>query len=307
MSSSSRAFSAHPFLQPSLRPSAGPAFTQKKYDSSAYDPRQYQSYASAIIEVTPELADWWLTNFANPNNGRVLKSHQDKMVRSILSGQFEPTPDHIAFDVDGMLFNGHNRLTAITNADVPVRLAVCFGFPTSACEKTDKGVTRTGGHTFHMRGVLSANIAHAICAAIFLHEAGRPMDHCSVSAQEALEIYDRDPETMDRLVNESRPVSVGCGITHSVIGSMMYACRKIDRQDAEVFFSALRTGVGDRLREDSPVIVLRRRITGALKRNEKLHKREQAAFIAKAWNAFRQNRTMGILRWSSEEGFPELV
>lgn len=295
-------------LRPLLDRNAAMALSRiEKFDGGEYDPRQYREWASGIVDITPELAAWWLQNFANPRNGRhgrTLRHHQDKLLRSILTGQFEPTPDHIAFDVNGMLFNGHNRLTAISKSGRTVRQAVCFGFPSSACDKTDKGVSRTGGHTFMLRGIPNSNCAHGVCAAVYLHECGLPFENMAVNEHEALGVYDRDPERIDAIVRDARTVGSGCAIPPAVVGCMMYLCSSISADDSEQFFLSLGTGAG--LELTSPILMLRRRMESARKRSEHLSRREMGALIAKAWNAYRTGRTIGLLRWNPDEAFPVL-
>jgi hypothetical protein len=257
------------------------------------------------MEITPEVAQWWLANFSNPLNGRKLSSHQDKLVRAIQSGEFEPTSDHISFEVGGMMTNGHNRCNAIARAGITVRQGVCFALPRTAKDKTDKGVSRTTAHTFVMHGVPNANIVAAAASAIYLYEAGLPFEHIAVSEQEAFEIYNRNPEDFIALCKEGRLVSSGCGIRNSVVTCLMYVARAVNRQVADQFFTDLKTGAN--LAPTSPVLALRKRISLGKARGEQLVPQVTAAFTIKAWNAVRMAKPMVNIRWDKSEGFPQMI
>lgn len=94
-----------------------------------------------IREVTPALAQEWL-DARGPN--RSLKPARIAVYASAMkAGQWRLTHQGIAFDEHGRLIDGQNRLAAIIEAGVTVRMLCTWGLDAEAILDLDIGIPRT--------------------------------------------------------------------------------------------------------------------------------------------------------------------
>jgi hypothetical protein len=76
--------------------------------------------------------------------------------------------------------------------------------------------------------------------------------------------------------------------------------------DSKEFWSGVCFGLG--LEDGSPLKVLRDLLTRDKMSKSNLPAREKKALIVKAWNAFRTDKKVKVLRWNKEnEKFPEII
>lgn len=97
-----------------------------------------------IVEVTPELAQIWLGR--NIANNRKLKTKSIAgYAMDMANRNWGLTPDAIAFDAEGNLFNGQNRLNAVIKSGTTIQAFCVFGFPMTPNDfmHLDGGAKRT--------------------------------------------------------------------------------------------------------------------------------------------------------------------
>lgn len=115
--------------------------------------------------ITPAMAAEYLSH-ANPEN-RVIKPFKVReYVSDILSGNWDiQSPDNaIAFNEDGVLVNGHHRLTAIIKAGVPLVMYVWRNVSRDV-RIFDRGALRTTVDTLNMSGI-GRNVANNMTVAV---------------------------------------------------------------------------------------------------------------------------------------------
>lgn len=93
-------------------------------------------YMECWIEVTPELAEYWLST-RNTRNRPQRDSRIQLMVRDMRLGTYRRTHQGIAFDVNGVLCDGQHRLVAIVESGKAVMFRVTFGLEPDAIEAID--------------------------------------------------------------------------------------------------------------------------------------------------------------------------
>lgn len=98
--------------------------------------------------ITPQRAQELLKT--NPRNRTINKSFVDMLTKNILNGQYEETHQSIAISKDGVLIDGHHRLTAVANANIPVRMQVTYDANNST--KIDVGYKRNQRDQGYMNG-----------------------------------------------------------------------------------------------------------------------------------------------------------
>lgn len=91
--------------------------------------------------ITPDLAYQYLRH--STENRKIRWDVVGRLVRIIRRGEWEVTPDGIAFDTNGRLVNGHHRLHAIIEADTAVYMRVTRRLSPTAWYGIDLGVART--------------------------------------------------------------------------------------------------------------------------------------------------------------------
>ncbi len=94
-------------------------------------------------DVTPQMAHVWLTH--NTNNYRKLSSANIKNLKDeLIGGVWMATTQGVGFDVNGVLVDGQNRLTAILQTGITAEdMLVCYNLPEDAKFKIDVGRKRT--------------------------------------------------------------------------------------------------------------------------------------------------------------------
>lgn len=116
------------------------------------------------VKVTPSLARSLLIK-ANPLNRRSEKVI-DRYAGAMRRGEWKISHQGIAFDINGMLVDGHHRLYAIERAGVPVVLAVTHNVAEDAVLAMDQGWGRTLGQVLQIAPRIAQVMHLAVLAAI---------------------------------------------------------------------------------------------------------------------------------------------
>lgn len=128
------------------------------------------------------------------------------------------------------------------------------------------------------------------------------------SHQQLLEILARHPELRDCL-HVGRRVHNAVRTTTSIGGLAWWLFFRIDADDACFFVDRLCDGAD--LTDGSPILALRKALINNAAARAKQPDFVVIALVIKAWNAYRQGRTMQVLAWKSggaaPEAFPEPV
>ena len=115
------------------------------------------------VLITPSMAREWLerNNGNRPiRNTKIVQYSQD-----MKAGRWMLTHQGIAFNGDGRLLDGQNRLHAIVRAGVPVEMMVCRGVPTNTFYSMDTGPNRNGSDVLVIHG-LGVRVSRIIAAAV---------------------------------------------------------------------------------------------------------------------------------------------
>lgn len=91
--------------------------------------------------VTPDVARDYLK--LNIRNRKLNRREIESIARDIVRGKYVVTHQGIAFDRDGHLVDGQQRLQSIVLANKPVKLQVTRGLSAEAVLAIDRGTTRS--------------------------------------------------------------------------------------------------------------------------------------------------------------------
>ena len=95
----------------------------------------------SIETITPDQATEYLSSNFKTNRGKSI-NNINRWSADMRAGRWKLSTDCIAFDTDGRLINGQNRLSALEKAKVPVQFLVARNFPTDAIGVLDLGKKR---------------------------------------------------------------------------------------------------------------------------------------------------------------------
>jgi hypothetical protein len=268
-----------------------------------------------IMTITPEVAQAWLDR--GGTNRRVTRRRVEAMSAAILRGEWRLTGEAIKLDDEGRVRDGQNRLHAIVEAGVPVRSVVARGVSEDAFDVMDTGRSRNAADVLGIHGYPSQNaLAAAARGLMFIERYGRVFPsqrdaHLYVTPVTTLQYVQDHPEVIDGVHLGDRIYHSGIqgGIGLWSIATTLFL--RLDREQAVQYADHLTTGAG--LRRGDPLLVLRNRLLGSQRDQfSTLSGREALVAIAiKAWNAWREGRTVPNLTWRSEgrraEAFPEAI
>lgn len=126
-----------------------------------------------VKEVTPELAAQWLVKNKqnrNPKSQRIVV-----YANAMREGRWRLTHQGIAFDKDGNLLDGQNRLMAVVESGVTVPMLVTSGMSREDMPTIDMGAIRSAGDSLTiLRGVERGKQRCAILRVLFTAWTGHP-------------------------------------------------------------------------------------------------------------------------------------
>jgi hypothetical protein len=202
------------------------------------------------------------------------------------------TGETIKWGADDRLLDGQNRLHAVLQAGQPIQSWVMWGVSPTAQDVMDSGAARTAADALAMAGLKNATTIVAAARIAMAIESGRNpsfykklfsngevqewvLDHLDMS--DAISVLGRDA----KLIPLPSAVRLYCA----------WRLMQLDRDTAVDFFEQLGSGIG--LTVGSPILALRRRLSGegygAMRRITAV---EQITAVFRAWNAFREGRSL---------------
>lgn len=254
--------------------------------------------------ITPSLAkDLLKKNGIN----RALDKHLiAEYAREMRNGLwYEYTYESIKLAEDGTLMDGQHRLTALIDANVSLTFKIDYGLDKIAFKYLDSGKRRTAGDKFHCAGILnSRNMAAGIRRYLILKEGHiignfKGGGSKKISDAELLSIYESSPKlyTAAHQMGEQWYNKSGRLLRVTEFMAFHLYFREINEDDAYTFMSKF--GEGINLTEGDPIKLLRERLTTAkMNPTMNLSGYAKTGLIIKAWNHFRKNDSIKMLRFS---------
>jgi hypothetical protein len=266
-----------------------------------------------VVTITPELAQEWLDR--GGTNRKITRRRIDAMAAAIQRGEWRLTGEAIKLDSEGRVRDGQNRLHAIVQAGTPVTSVVARGVDEDAFDVMDTGRSRNAADVLHIHGYPSQNaLAAAARGLMFFERYGRVFpsqrdSHLYVTPVTTLHYVEHHSEIIEgvRLGDRIYHSGIQGGIGLWAIAMTLFL--RLNAQQAEEFAEHLTTGAG--LHRGHPLLMLRNRLLGSQRdQYSTLSGREALVAIAiKAWNAWREGRTLQTLSWRADgrraEPFPE--
>lgn len=242
--------------------------------------------------ITPEVAERLLS--LNIDNRVVRSDAVARYADDMRNGRFLHTGATISIDTEGRILDGQHRLLACVESGVTIRSIIISGLEPEAFTATDKGTRRSMADTLKRMGYTNtARMAAATVAVMQWDEGYRSGEVIGggrrVSEQRLLTYLTEHDEELAAAAGS--PTVAAAKVLPKVSDTARVITRRVDPEDSEVFFEALRTGVT----EEPGLILLRE----ALRRDREGSGKSRGAFwqlgmILKTWNLWREGDLSGM-------------
>ena len=274
-----------------------------------------------LVDITPDLAKKWLAQ--NTHNRNLRERVVNGYAADMRDGNWVEDGQSIKFakgDVvlldnppinGGALLDGQHRLSAVVTAGVPVRMLVVSNLDDSTQEVMDTGAKRVLGDVLKLRGEQYAVSLAAVLMRVYQWKQGyrknlKSAGHSRPTHRQLLEVLEQHPEVRRSVELADRARTTG-KLSASTLGLCHWLFNRIDSDDCAYFFARLADGV--KLESDDPIYALRRVLDNFAADRGRPDEALVTALVIKAWNAYRDGRSVGVLAYrpggAKPEAYPE--
>lgn len=259
--------------------------------------------------ITPAKAKKMLEH--NTRNRNLRDRHVVTFAAAMSRGEWRFVGDPIRFAQDGTLLDGQHRLAAVVKSGVTIQAVVMRGLELDAQEAMDHGARRTFSDLLRLRGEHNTSALASACRYLWVfRQFGSPKRvNVNPTTGQLLEVLDKTPQLRDALPLGKR-MNKQIRVPGALWAVLYVLFCEADSADADMFFDRLASGEG--LQNGDPIFAVRRIL---LQRTQSRHQRTSseyyAALIVKAFNYWREGRTVAEVRWraggAAREDFPEII
>lgn len=260
--------------------------------------------AAKAVTVTPAMALTWL-NSSNTHNRTLRDNTVAKYARLMKTGKWPLNGEAIKFAADGTVLDGQHRLAACVLANASFTTFVITGLPPETQDTMDNGMARTASDMFTLHGEQNTRPLSAITRLVWMWDNGdrRFSGSARPSHIELADLLAKHPDmrrsadVATRIYGTFRPLPM------SVLGTAHHLCSRVSVDDAVWFFARLGDGAGMDL--GHPVLTLRQRASSDRDHNVRASKGRQLGYVMRAWNAYRERRTLTTIVHAADAACPE--
>lgn len=263
--------------------------------------------AVETVKVTPVMAADWLE--FNTHNRTLRFRVVDAYAADMAAGDWQWNGETVKFAADGTLLDGQHRLAAIVQSGVTVPLLVVRDLESGAQDTVDAGARRQFSDALKLRGEADFMVLASVIRRIAIWESGERVSKIyTPTTTQMLQILEKHPALRDVARNASETAR-HCGFPASLVGLGMHLFGAIDAEDAGHFFERLADG--QNMARGNPIYELRKAGENSKSVRGARSQVFLTAIFIKAWNAYREGRTVGLLTYkpggANPERFPEPV
>jgi len=268
-----------------------------------------------VETITPETAASILAK--NLSNRPISGRHVDFLTAQIKGGYFLETGDSIKISKEGELIDGQHRLSAVVRSGVPIVCAIARDVDRSVFEVLDTGRARSSSDVLAVSGFRNANNLAAAARFILLHKAGLNSRAAQGDVSDAiqsdfqsnkkvLDFVEANADAIQEAVSFAAVAYKKCRfVATSEYAAYYYIFSEKSKEDARFFWEKFASG--SNLDEKSPILLLRRALERNVTSHVKLTQYSKKYYIVRAWNAFREKRSLGVLQYNKDFKMPEIV
>jgi hypothetical protein len=256
-----------------------------------------------IMRITPEAALDLLTTF-NPRNRKLSMPTINMFARDMKEGRWELNGEPLIFGANGMLYDGHHRLQACIEAEVPFNTLVVYDAPEPALMTIDIGRSRKPADILAMRGEPQPTNLAAVARAVRMVQDGFDgvRKYSAVELANFIAAHQADM----RVAGEYSRRLYRTGIHPALFGAVIFFAGA--SAEMEEFIHGLTSG--ENLKSGSPILALHRMARSATYGRRHFAATEYRKYFilyVKAWNAYVEQRPIQVLRVTSTEDVPEVL
>jgi len=257
------------------------------------------------LRITPEMAREWLET-AEDNYRRIQPKRVQAIASAIVAGGWKYNGESIKFNSDKRLVDGQHRLTAVVQSGIPIVSEVVEGI--DEIDEIDTGKPRTAADVLHRHGYINDRQLAATVSLLIQFKSGKMFTSTVFPKSSYLTLLQECPSI-------TKSVSHGCvtkrraGLRHTIYSFCHYCFGRADSSDRDAYFEQLDKGEG--LESGHPVFTLREFLRTQVMKPSHLRVSQEfmCAATIKAWNCYRSNRELRIIRYSkfkANERFPSI-
>lgn len=265
--------------------------------SSMPYPMGFNGVDARVVTIDPATAKQMLRH--NKKNRHIRQSSVTQYARDMTEGRWSMTGEPVKFDTNGDLADGQHRLLAIIKAQVSVPMLVVWGVPPEAQDVMDSGMKRRASDKFQMAGMKNVSVLAAIARFALIRDYSIPRPTTS-EIQNWVEQHEAHATVA---AHYSASYKAHIDIPPSVIGYAWLLLSDVNASACEEFFESIahaRTnGPGD------PRHALIQRLRPSRSQRATTEALSQTAYLSlvvRAWNAWRQGKTMTRIQTNSPSG-----
>lgn len=253
--------------------------------------------------ITPAQAQKLLDE-TNHHNRPMKWRNVHRFARDMREGRWQLNGQALIWGTTGQLLDGQNRLAAVVEADTAIRFSTVTGIDPVAQATIDLGAKRSTGDVLSMDQAGTKDLAALARLAWMWDRGHRTFSTDNPTTPELIEYIGEHPELEASLAVGARLRKRR--LPASILGLSHLLCTRIDATDADEFFRRYHDGAN--LTSTSPILALRNRVTAELGKQGTLPQATWLALFLRAWNAYRTDKPLVILRYKPErDSFPEPI
>ena len=258
-----------------------------------------ESRSFVDVWVTPDMAEKWLQT--NYDNRPLISSVIEHYARLIRKGSWKLNGETIKFDTDLRVLDGQHRLYGCIEADGSFLTDIRCGLERSCFDTIDSGRKRSSSDVLYLAGERSTHVLASALGWVWRIQS-KAVQNTSRPASTELRTLLENNSGIRESVQIVQPLRTLTSV--SLAAALHYLFSQSDPVKVQEFTERLIDGVG--LSDDSPIYLLRERLRSNRSAKAHISTVEVAALIIKAWNFFKEDRKTRMLRWRTEEDFPQI-
>jgi len=280
----------------------------EKPKNNASDLPNRKSVETHFVNVTPEIASQWLT--FNRNNRVITRKKVDEYAADMLAGKWRENGDTIRFSNTAKLLDGQQRLTAIVETGLKIRVLVVTGLDDESQPTMDTGRPRKGRDVLEIEGLepWESKVAATALNLIINHDQGKGIHfHGARTNQEIRDYWLEHPRVASSLRVVKALPRVKPVIKHSQALALHYIFSRQDEHAATAFVEALFDGVN--ISRDSALYHLRDMLLRDAMSGKRRSAYDMYYMVITAWNrdiTGKKTSTNASLRPNQDRAFPEV-
>lgn len=289
----------------SQRKERDPAMVVAEPDIQSAMHSEYPVVTTTVERIGPKDAERLLAS--NERNRHLKRNAVSSLARSMADGRWILNGEAIKVSAEGDLLDGQHRMAAVVESGVTIETVVVRGLPAKTQDTIDVGIKRSLADVLTIHGEPNATtVAAALRIAWQLDTNGHVrtgLGYPYPTGDELLLYLEEHPSIRNSAQVGYRLSGGVLRYPPSPATALHYLMARRDAAQSDEFWTLLNDGVG--LMTGHPALTLRNYLVRDLANPRRMTTEQRMAYTIKAWNAFRANRTLQIIKWTRSGEKPE--